>query len=139
MVKVMSEIERLEQEIKEKKAMLRQLKSEKAKGERLNFQKYRMFRADRFAYFGCSDHLVNPLREFVLVLSTINKNKCEDCTTESIHVSCHKPKVKDIDEQRLRVCNDFIDEIHPIVSKYVDIFLEIGEPHDGGGRYNQPM
>ena len=71
----MSEIERLEQEIKEKKAMLRQLKSEKAKGERLNFQKYRMFRADRFAYFGCSDHLVNPLREFVLVLATINKNK----------------------------------------------------------------
>ena len=121
----MNEIERLEQEIKEKQAILKQLKSEKANGERRNFRKYRMFRDDIFKYFSASDHLIAPLRDFILVLSTIHKWKHED-GTESICVCTHKPKVKDADEQRLRVCNNFIDEIHPIVSKYVDIFLEIG-------------
>lgn len=127
----MTEIERLEQEIKEAQSKLKRLKSEKAEGERLSFRKYHMFGDGRFGYFGGSERLVASLRDFVCILSTIHKSTNND-GAQRIDVSIHKTKVKDISEKRLRVCNAFIDEIYPFVSKYVEIFLEIGDDSNQG-------
>lgn len=113
----MDAIECLEREISEKRAELKRLKEERDQGRRLNFKRIRV---------GSSDALITPLRNFVLQLSTTSKCKNKDGSVY-MRVDYHQVKVRDVSEEKIRICNDFLGEIYPIVAKYMEIFSEMEE------------
>ena len=118
----MTEIEALEQEIREKQAHLRALKKAKRDGEKLCFEKYRKFEENGFDDVCNSDPLVGHLRNFVLALSTVYPHVYQD-GRKCLYYHATKVKVCDVSEERIRICNLLIEELYPIISKYVDIFL----------------
>lgn len=118
----MTEIELLEQEIREKQAYLRTLKKAKRDGERLCFEKYRKFEENGFDDVFHSDPLIGHLRNFVLALSTVCPRIYQD-GRKCLEYKATKIKVCDVSEDKIRICNLLIDELYPIISKYVDIFI----------------
>lgn len=120
----MTEIEVLEREIKEKQAILRDLKAAKRDGEKLNFKRYRKFRENGFDGIAGADRIIGHLRDFVLMLSTVYSRGVMPNGDRVLGYRDSKVRVGDVSEQNIRICNNLLEELYPVISKYVGIFLE---------------
>lgn len=118
----MTEIQAIEAEIAEKKALLLKLKKEKRRDSHLSYEKYNNMLGKRVyidSYYNNAMYIT--MRNFVTMW--MNAMLARDSRGEIIKFPKERLSISAASAEQMRICNDFLDELHPIVSKYVHIFL----------------
>lgn len=125
------EIKLLEIEIKEKE---KQLKQARAKMQKYN--KYKHFIFTKYKDFGGKNYS-NGLHEDCLITDIRNlakrivSAKQANRLNGSLFIDFHNSKtVKSLNAVQIKICNDFIDELYPIIEKYVNIVIENEEANN---------
>ena len=120
---VRNEIEQRENSIKEMEEKLKEARRELRQFEKyrgLKFDAYREYRSDKYSNGMSRETFVSALRALTLYIIGVEK-----CPTISGHYLDFKiKKVSELNFAETKLCNDFLDEIYPIVEKYVDMVLE---------------
>lgn len=118
----MTEIEKLEAEIAEKKEVLRRLKEAEKPGRHLDFRKFYRTSIDGVTEFSC-DPLLHHLRGLAITLSTTHLRTRPNNTR---YIACLRGvKASELDEAHKRICNAFLDELFPVFEKYANIFAHL--------------
>ena len=113
----MREIELLELEIAERKARLKELKEQKNPRLKLNLL-YEAIGLDTSCSF---DHIKGQLRNAIKMMATAH------LYNGRIHTALKLPHIEELGFEKVKICNDFIQEIAPVFAKYIAIFVEINK------------
>ena len=116
---VENKIKILQQEIKEKEAELKKTREELRK-----YDKYRHFVFDKYKTYGNGKYrqglkdekLYNAIRILALTIFSIT-DKGSYLSVENL------PKTKELNTIQIKFCNDFIDELYPLIEKYTNSVL----------------
>jgi hypothetical protein len=106
----------MEEKLKQAKKELK--KFEKYKG--LKFDAYRNYGGGKYSKGLACDSFVDVLRKLVLYMAGTTKQKGNNFDYLDV---CIK-STKDLDFTETKLCNDFLEEIYPLIEKYMDMFLE---------------
>ena len=120
---VKNEIEQRENSIKEMEEKLKE-----AKKELRQFEKYRGLKFDAYREYGsgkyyngmAKDAFLGALRSLTLYIIGVEKRPSENCHCLDFQIK----KATELNFAETKLCNDFLDEIYPIIEKYVDMVLE---------------
>ena len=120
---VKNEIEQRENSIKEMEERLKE-----ARKELRQFEKYRGLKFDTYRNYGngkyfkglAYDCFVDALRRLVLYMA--GTTKAEGYDSKILNMSIKS--AKDLSFEETKLCNDFLEEIYPLIEKYMDMFLE---------------
>jgi hypothetical protein len=112
----------LEEEIAKKQAELKNMKAEMH--PHLNFKKHTGI------HVGSGDVILHAIRVLVSYVSTAHMqkalrhyhNSAED--PQYLCVSRHMPKISDMGKAKVDICNRMVDELAPVIEKYLSIFAE---------------
>lgn len=116
----MSEIEALEREIAEKKAELRALKASRT----LCYEPYKKFKSEIYGSFSLArTDIINHLRGLAICLVTLKEHYRELDGSVYLATANMKPKVCELTKEQTDFCNNFINDIYPIIEKYANIIL----------------
>lgn len=116
-------IAELEEEIAKKQAELKNMKAEMH--PHLNFKKHTGI------HVGSGDVILHAIRVLVSYVSTAHMqeerrhyhNSAEDRNL-FMCVSRHMPKISDMGKEKVDICNRMVDELAPVIEKYLSIFAE---------------
>ena len=108
------EIRMLEEKLSEAKKGLKQY--ERYRG--LRFDKYREYSNGKYKYYDglAKENFTNALRTLTMLVFGVK--------LEGKRLSIKSQKISELDCEKTKLCNDFIDELYPIIAKYVDIVLQ---------------
>ena len=120
----MTEIERLEAEIAERKARLSKLKKEKRRGERLCFTQLRDGLSDDNISVFLFEQAIDKVRRFVVMLARARKETLGNGRTRLV-IDGKQTKIANLSCNEVEICNDFIAELIPILKKYVHLLNEL--------------
>lgn len=120
---VRNEIEQRENSIKEMEEKLKE-----ARKELRMFEKYRGLKFDTYREYGngkyskglANDYFVEALRKLVLCMAGTTSEKGNNFG----YLNTKIKSTKDLNFAEIKLCNDFLDEIYPIIAKYMDIVLD---------------
>lgn len=113
----MSEIELLELEIAERKARLKELKEQKNPRFKLNLLDEAIGLCDVCRL----DYIKGPLRNAIKMMATAQ------LYNGMIRTALKLPHIEELGFEKVKICNDFIQEIAPVFAKYIAIFVEINK------------
>ena len=124
-------------EIKQKENLIKQLeeKLQETKKELKNYKKYTGLDYEKYREYGneqcpkglCDESLITALRQLILTIVGVKKLQNYDRHGNeftSIDFPSKLKKVADLNIQETKLCNDFLDEMYPIIKKYVNIFIK---------------
>lgn len=119
------EIKKLEAEIKEKEEQLKQAKSKMKKYQKYKhfiFSKYKEFGGEKYPGGLHKDYLIADIRNLARRIVSAKK----ECTYNGKFIVsfCDSKAVNSLNAEEIKICNDFIEELYPIVEKYVNIVIE---------------
>lgn len=114
----MTEIEKLEAEIAERKARLSQLKKEKRRGEQLCFAQLRDGLSDDNISVSLHQLANEKVRHFVVMFARARKETLRNGRT-FLAIDGKQTKIANLSCNEVEICNDFIAELIPIIKKYV--------------------
>lgn len=120
----MTDIERLELEIAERKAEIKRIKE-----ERYPSLKYDCIRdpiENKYGrMFGGIDKVTHHLRCMVLQISSMHKYK----NMHGMLVTCARREIKisEVSTEKIRICNNLLLEIAPILVKYMFYFIDTND------------
>lgn len=117
-------IAELEEEIAKKQAELKNMKAEMH--PHLNFKKHTGINV------GSGYVILHAIRVLVSYVSTAHmkkewchyKNSAADRQYLVMSVSSHMPKISDMGKAKVDICNRMVDELAPVIEKYLSIFAE---------------
>lgn len=122
--RIAKEIEQQEISIKEMEEKLKEAKKELRKFEKyrgLNYDLYKKYGNGKLRYGLAEDPIMPVLRNLVL---TMVSTKITDYDHGG-RLSKEMKQVKELDCKDIKICNDILDEIYPIIAKYMDIILNL--------------
>ena len=119
-----SEIELLENEIKQTEEKLKQFKA-----KHKEYQKFKGLVFTEFSQYGgknCvggihKERLIKIVRELAKIIVLAKRSNDTERFTISFY-DC--TKVKSLNVLQIKRCNDFIDDLYPILEKHVNIAIE---------------
>lgn len=122
----MENIKIIEKEIEQRKNSIKEMEEElkKARKELRKFDKYRGLKFDSYKEYHeeiyrdglAKESFINVLRSLVLHMAGY-----ED---KGGYLDFRIKKSSELNIEEIKLCNDFLDEIYPIISKYMDSFIE---------------
>ena len=126
----MKEIEMIKNEIEQRENSIKEMeeKLKEAKKELKQFEKYRGLKFDLYSNYGggiyykglARDCFRDTLRKLALyIVGTKNK---KGVNLEYLDMGIKS--TKDLSCEETKLCNDFLEEIYPIIAKYMDIVLD---------------
>ena len=125
----MKEIETVKNEIQQRQAAIKEMeeKLKEARMELRQFEKYCGLKYDAYREYGAGkyydgmakDELINTLRKLALCIVGVEENSC----ASGYYLNFEVKQVKELNFQEKKLCNDFLEEIYPIIAKYMDIVL----------------
>ena len=126
----MKEIEMIKNEIEQRENSIKEMeeKLKEAKKELRQFEKYRGLKFDLYSNYGggiyykglARDCFLDTLRKLALyIVGTKNKKG-----TNVGYLETGIKSTKDLSYEETKLCNDFLEEIYPIIAKYMDIVLD---------------
>ena len=120
-----NDISALESEILELSLRLRELKKKKRDETQLDFSEYyNLVDGVRVLHSGAISGITGALRDLVTKLSTVRR--AQICTGEwTVDIDYNKVKVSALDKKHIALCAQMLDELHPIVAKYAQLFYQI--------------
>lgn len=120
---IKNEIEQRENSIKEMEEKLKEAKKELKKFEKyrgLQYELYKQYGDGKFAYGLAEGKIMAALRTLVLtIVGSETKEYDYGC-----RIGCEIRQVKELNCQEIKICNDILGEIYPIIAKYMDIVLD---------------
>ena len=126
----MTNIENIKKEIEQRETSIKEMeeKLKEAKKELKKFEKYRGLNFDAYHNYGGGKYhkglarecFVDALRRLVLYMAGTTKAK--GCSFEHSDISIKS--TKDLNFAETKLCNDFLEEIYPLIEKYMDMFLK---------------
>ena len=120
---VRNEIEQRENSIKEMEEKLKEAKKELKKFEKyigLQYELYKQYGDGKFAYGLAEGKIMSALRTLVLtIVGSETKEYDYVC-----RIGCEIKQVKELNCQEIKICNDILGELYPIIAKYMDIVLD---------------
>lgn len=119
----MTEIEKLEAEISERKARLSKLKKEKRRGEQLCFTPLYRGLSDDNASVRLSQSAIAKMRQFVVMWARSEKEAIRG--RMYLYIGGKQTKIENLSCNEVNICNDFIVELIPIIKKYVRLLNEV--------------
>ena len=120
---IKKEIEQRETSIKEMEEKLKEDKKELKKFEKyrgLNFDAYHNYGGGKYHKGLARECFVDALRKLVLYMAGTTKNEGNNFDYLDMHIK----STKDLNFAETKLCNDFLEEIYPLIEKYIDMFLE---------------
>lgn len=119
----MTEIEKLELEISEKKALLKKMKEEA--NPKIKYDIYHEYIREKYSagYHGSS--LTHALRNLALVVSTAKIAHPYDDMSYNRLLFGSAPKLETVSVEKIAICNQMISDIFPIFEKYVEVFSKL--------------
>ncbi len=120
---VRNEIEQRENSIKEMEKKLKE-----AKKELRQFEKYRGLKFDAYREYGsgeyfngmAKDTFLGALRSLTLYIIGVEKRPSADRHYLDFQIK----KATELNFAETKLCNDFLEEIYPIIEKYMDVVLD---------------
>lgn len=109
----MNRIEELEREIELKKAELKALKKEK----HLNFDVYNQFESQKYGNYSLGNALSADLRSLATRLVSITAVTRTHDGSQYLNAR-KKTRIADMTQDEISFCNDFLNELYPIIEKY---------------------
>jgi hypothetical protein len=120
---VRNEIEQRENSIKQMEEKLKEARKELRRFEKyrgLKFDLYREYRSDKYPSGMSRETFLSALR--TLTLYVIGVQKCPSISSHYLDFKIKK--VSELSLKETKMCNDFLEEIYPIIEIYVDMVLE---------------
>lgn len=115
----MTELEKMEAELKELQGKIKRLKEEQA----LHFNMSVIDDSISKDYRVMAEPMKNGLRAFLKYMTTLKVKGAH--YGKYISTANAQPKMCDIGSEKIHLCNDFLMEIQPIIQKYTHLFLEM--------------
>jgi hypothetical protein len=115
----MTELEKMEAELKELQGKIKRLKEEQAP----HFNMSVIDDSISTDYRVSAEPMKNGFRTFLKYMTTLRVK--DSSYTQFIATAYTQPKMSEIGNEKIRICNDFLLEIQPILKKYTQIFLEL--------------
>lgn len=117
---IQEKIEQLQRDIKEREEELKATRKELK-----TFEKYRGLKFDLYKNYGngkyrdglARDNFTDALRKLALTISGVTD-------VENKYLRTSLRQAKELSYTETKLCNDFLEELYPLVEKYVDKFLE---------------
>ena len=126
----MKEIEMIKNEIEQRENSIKKMeeKLKEAKKELKKFEKYRGLKFDLYSNYGggiyykglARDCFRDILRKLALYIVGTKNEKGTNFEYLDIGIK----STKDLSYEETKLCNDFLEEIYPIIAKYMDIVLD---------------
>ena len=115
----MTELEKMEAELKELQGKIKRLKEEQAP----HFNMSVIDDSISKDYRVMAEPMKNGLRAFLKYMTTLKVKG--NHYGRYISTANAQPKMCDIGSEKIHLCNDFLTEIQPIIQKYTHLFLEM--------------
>jgi hypothetical protein len=120
---VRNEIEQRENSIKEMEEKLKEARKELRQFEKyrgLKFDVYREYGSGKYYNGMARDAFLGALRSLTLYIIGVEKRPSADRHCLDFQIK----KAAELNFAETKLCNDFLDEIYPIIEKYMDIVLD---------------
>lgn len=115
----MTELENMETELKELQGKIKRLKEE----QNPHFNMSVIDDSISTDYRVSAEPMKNGFRTILKYMTTLTvKTSLRD---QYIGTALTIPKMSEIGNEKIRICNDFLLEIQPIIQKYTHLFLEM--------------
>lgn len=113
----MDRILELEKEIEEKRAELKRLRENR----NFNFSSYNSFENEKYGSYSLGHNISAELRNLCVKLLSMEVKTRAD---HSEYITTKpRPKVKEMSQYEICLCNKFLEELYPLVEKYARIIL----------------
>lgn len=121
-------MDRCEEIKKQIRDLQNELKSLKAP-RRIDYSQYDLFRNGMYDYPSLKHCLRDDLRHLAVLLVSLREVVRDNETlTGSKYLKCIPcRKVQSMDKEEIEFCNDFVNEIYPIIEKYAERKLSEGK------------
>lgn len=110
----MDRCEEIKKQIRDLQNELKSLEAPKC----IDYSQYDLFRNGMYGYPSLKHCLRDDLRHLAVHLASLKEAVRGDGSKYLEHVTCYK--ISSMNKDQIKFCNDFVNEIYPIIEKYAE-------------------